>query len=107
MKIGMTPDPLRPDRLSTGDSRPATGKTQAGGTSAARTTGTSSTGSTGSATQSASLGQLGASMATADFDARKVDEVRAAISEGRFKVDSNVVADGLLQSAADAAGRTI
>jgi len=35
---------------------------------------------------------------SSDFDAKKVDEIKQAISEGRFKVNAGAVADKLLAS---------
>jgi negative regulator of flagellin synthesis FlgM len=40
-----------------------------------------------------------------DFDAKKVEEVRTAIAEGRFKVNAGAVADGLLASVGELLGR--
>jgi negative regulator of flagellin synthesis FlgM len=40
-----------------------------------------------------------------EFDAKKVEEVRNAIAEGRFKVDSGAVADRLLASVGELLGR--
>lgn len=36
--------------------------------------------------------------ATPAVDRNRVDEIRQAISEGRFKVDANRIADGLIES---------
>lgn len=52
------------------------------------------------------LSALSASLAKAEVriastpsvDQKKVDEIKAAISEGRFRVDANRIADGLLDS---------
>lgn len=38
---------------------------------------------------------------SAVFDANKVDEIKAAISEGRFHVDPEKVANGLLETVSD------
>ncbi|AYH43075.1 flagellar biosynthesis anti-sigma factor FlgM [Azoarcus sp. DN11] len=35
---------------------------------------------------------------TPEVDHRRVDEIRQAISEGRFKIDANRIADGLIES---------
>lgn len=35
------------------------------------------------------------------FEAKKVEEIRLAISEGRFQVDAEKVADGLLETVKD------
>lgn len=38
------------------------------------------------------------------FDAEKVDEIKAAIMRGDFKIDTEKVADGLIQSVKDILG---
>ncbi|MCS7101491.1 MAG: flagellar biosynthesis anti-sigma factor FlgM [Burkholderiaceae bacterium] len=53
----------------------------------------------------ARLAQLEAQFGSADFDARKVEEVRAAIAEGRLKINPEAIADKLLASAAELLGR--
>lgn len=45
-----------------------------------------------------SLTQLGSNSV---FDAKKVDEIKAAIAEGRFQVDPEKVANGLLDTVND------
>ncbi|MCC4115933.1 flagellar biosynthesis anti-sigma factor FlgM [Aromatoleum toluclasticum] len=48
---------------------------------------------------SSSLNKAEAAMASApEIDRARVDEIRQAISEGRFKIDANRVADGLIES---------
>ncbi|HRQ58846.1 MAG TPA: flagellar biosynthesis anti-sigma factor FlgM [Azoarcus taiwanensis] len=48
---------------------------------------------------SASLAKAEATIAsTPAVDRSRVDEIRAAISEGRFKVDAGKIADGLIDS---------
>lgn len=48
------------------------------------------------------LSKMGASMASAPaVDANKVAEIKQAISEGRFQVNSGMVADRLIQSVRD------
>lgn len=48
---------------------------------------------------SSSLNKAEAAIAaTPEIDRRRVDEIRQAISEGRFKVDANRIADGLIES---------
>lgn len=50
-------------------------------------------------TLSSQLKSLEAKVAgTEVFDAKKVDEIKAAISSGQFTVDSDKVADGLITS---------
>lgn len=43
--------------------------------------------------------------AAAPFDAARVEEIKAAIREGRFKVNSEVVADRLIQSLRELLGQ--
>lgn len=48
---------------------------------------------------SSSLSKAEAAMAaTPAVDRSRVDEIRQAISEGRFKIDANRIADGLIES---------
>lgn len=55
---------------------------------------------------SSSLQKAEAAMAdTPAIDQKKVDEIRQAISDGRFKVDANRVADGLIASVREMLGR--
>jgi negative regulator of flagellin synthesis FlgM len=42
-----------------------------------------------------------ASSSSAVFDAKKVADIKAAIAEGRFQVNSEMVADGLIASVKD------
>jgi negative regulator of flagellin synthesis FlgM len=44
-------------------------------------------------------GQLAS--ATGTFDAKKVDQIKAAIADGRFQVNADKVADGVLTTASD------
>lgn len=50
---------------------------------------------------SSRLKSLAASGGNAVFDAKKVEEIKAAIAEGRFRVDPEKVADGLLDTVTD------
>jgi negative regulator of flagellin synthesis FlgM len=48
---------------------------------------------------SVSINSLAAKLSNeSTFDTKKVDEIRQAISEGRFSVNSSKIADGLLSS---------
>ena len=51
------------------------------------------------------LSQLETRFGSGDFDAKKVAEVKAAIAEGRFKVNADAVADKLMASVADLLGK--
>jgi negative regulator of flagellin synthesis FlgM len=53
----------------------------------------------------ARLNQLEAQFGASDVDTKKVEAVRSAIAEGRFKVNAESVADGLLSSVAELLGR--
>ncbi|ATE59404.1 flagellar biosynthesis anti-sigma factor FlgM [Thauera sinica] len=55
---------------------------------------------------SSSLQKAEAAMAeTPVIDQKKVDEIRQAIADGRFKVDADRVADGLIASVREMLGR--
>lgn len=55
---------------------------------------------------SSSLQKAEAAMAeTPMIDQKKVDEIRQAITDGRFKVDADRVADGLIASVREMLGR--
>lgn len=62
---------------------------------------------------SVDLSPLSASLAKAEsaaastpvVDQARVDEIRQAISEGRFKIDANRIADGLLDSVREMLGK--
>jgi negative regulator of flagellin synthesis FlgM len=97
MKISSTNEPLRPDRvLPQGkDARPKASE----GSAAA------------SETEKVQVSDMAAKLARLEsrfgdeFDARKVDEVRDAISEGRFQVNSGAVADKLIASVGELLNR--
>lgn len=50
---------------------------------------------------SSKVKSLAQSGGTAVFDAKKVEEIKAAIAEGRFQVDPEKVANGLLDTVSD------
>ena len=50
------------------------------------------------------LSRVETQFAGGDFDAKKVAEVRAAIAEGRFKVNAEAVADRVMASVAELFG---
>jgi negative regulator of flagellin synthesis FlgM len=99
MKITRTSEATRPERT----------QPNAGGTSrssgAAAQPATSSSGRVQLSDQSARLNQLETQFSQSSFDVNKVTEIRSAIAEGRYQVNAGVVADKLLASAAQLAGR--
>ena len=97
MKITNTSEPLRPDRVSApNDAR----------TSSARGT------EPVAETERVQLSDLGSRLAQleqqfggSDFDVKKVEEIRNAIAEGRFKINSDAIADKLLTSVSELLGK--
>ena len=67
--------------------------------------GTSAAGATGAAVNVNLSSQLQSVMEqvgdVAVFDAKKVEEIKAAIAGGKFQIDSGKVADGLLKSVSE------
>jgi negative regulator of flagellin synthesis FlgM len=95
MKITRTSEPARVDRT----------QPSKGGTSKAGAPSNSAGGSQlQSAAASSRLTQLEAQFSQSGFDACKVDQIRSAISDGRYQVNAGAVADKLLASAAQLAG---
>lgn len=111
MKIGQTPE--MPGGLSPG----AAAKSQAKAVPAA-STGAAPAGSAAAAAAVASAGvpvtlskaaqglDNAAARVQGDFDAGKVKAVRAAIENGTFKVDAEVVADKMLANSQEFLSRT-
>lgn len=98
MKISSTSEPLRPDRVS-----PSNPEARA---TAGRPAGTVAEAEKVQLSELASrLNQLESQFAQSDVDVKKVEEVRAAIAEGRFKVNAEAVADKLLASVAELLGK--
>lgn len=97
MKINSTTEPLRADRIAAApDARTAATRNNEPVAEAERVNLSS---------LAARLNQLEARFGDADFDAKKVQELRDAIADGRFKVDAEAVADRLLGSVAELLGR--
>jgi len=97
MKINPSTDPLRTDRVvATPDARTAATRAGEPVAEAERVQ---------LSNLAAKLSQLEAQFGASDFDAKKVEEVRNAIAEGRFKVNAEAVADSLLSSVAELLGR--
>ncbi len=96
MKISSTSEPLRPDRVlpQSNEARAATAKS-----------------GEPVQTEKVQLSDLASKMAQlesrfgGEFDAKKVEEVRSAIAEGRFKVNAEAVADRLLASVGELLGK--
>jgi negative regulator of flagellin synthesis FlgM len=102
MKITKTVDPARTDRA-----KPTAGSS-ARSTGAATQTAAGSSGDTGRvqlSDLSSRLSQLETQFPQSSFDAAKVSEIRAAIAEGRYQVNAGAVADKLIATAAQLAGR--
>ena len=94
MKISSTSEPLRPDRIvPAGEARTAA-RPEVAETEKVQLSDLASR-----------LSQLETQFGQSDFDAKKVEEVRQAIAEGRFKVNPEAVADKLLSSVAELLGR--
>jgi negative regulator of flagellin synthesis FlgM len=98
MKITNTSEPLRPDRVSAPND--------------ARTSTVRGTTEPVAETERVQLSDLGARLAQlenqfggADFDVKKVEEIRNAIAEGRFKVNADAIADKLLSSVSELLGK--
>jgi len=95
MKINNLTDSLRAERLVSSAAAPA----QQASTPAP----------TGSKVElsdlAARLNQLETQFPGGDFDAKKVESIRAAMAEGRFQVSSEAVADKLLASVDELLGR--
>ena len=97
MKINNLTDSLRLDRTTGANGQPQP---------AAAATGTAATGSKVELSDlAARLSQLETQFANSDFDAKKVEEIRTAITEGRFTVDAGSGADKLLASVDELLGR--
>lgn len=98
MKIEKSSKPLPPTSVGEASSRSSTARTAVSQTATTENSGTSvHLGST-----TAQLRSLEGSIASAPLvDVHKVAEIKQAISEGRFKVNSGVVADRLINSVQD------
>jgi negative regulator of flagellin synthesis FlgM len=97
MKINVTSETLRPERLApAGDARTAATRTQDP---------VAESESVKFSDLASRLSQLETQFGNADFDAKKVAEIRAAIAEGRFQVNPGAIADGLMSSVADLLGK--
>ena len=96
MKIG----PLAPDSARLEESRPSVGDRTTPSTGAATTKPIASTAGVDRVSLSSSQKVFGQS-AVLSFDARKVEEVRQMIAEGRFPVDAKRVAEQLLSESRD------
>jgi negative regulator of flagellin synthesis FlgM len=97
VKISSTSEPLRPDRLAPGGNEARAAAT----TSGEAVTETEKVKLSDQASRLADL----ESRFGGDFDAKKVEEVRSAMADGRFKVNADAVADRLLASVAELLGK--
>ncbi len=98
MKISITSEPLRPDRVS-----PSNQEARAAGSRPAEPVAEAE--KVQLSELAAHLNQLERQLAQPDVDVKKVEEVRAAIAEGRFRVNADAVADKLLASVAELLGK--
>jgi len=102
MKITRTADPARTERAQSNAGRTARS------TGAATQPAAGSSGDSGRvqlSDLSNRLNQLESQFPQSSFDAAKVSEIRAAIAEGRYQINAGAVADKLIASAAELAGR--
>ena len=99
MKITRTSEPTRTER------------TQPGAGGAKRSSGSAAKPASGGAASvqlsdmSTRLSQLESQFPQSSFDVSKVNEIRSAITDGRYQVNAGAVADKLIASAAQLAGR--
>jgi negative regulator of flagellin synthesis FlgM len=98
MKISSTSEPLRPDRVA-----PSAPETRAAGGRSGQPVAESE--KVQLSELASRLNQLESQFAQSDFNAGKVEQVRAAIAQGRFKVNAEAVADKLLASVAELLGK--
>ena len=84
---------------------PATGARATGSGASGAASGAPPSGNTGAAANVNLSSQLQSVMEqvgdVAVFDAKKVDEIKAAIANGNFKIDAGKVADGLLKTVSE------
>lgn len=93
MKIDKPSKPLPPTNIGETTARLNTGKSTPSPASPPAST------SVSLGTTAAQLNSMESSMASSSIvDAKKVAEIKLAISEGKFQVNSGVVADKLLES---------
>ncbi len=99
MKVGGSSDSNALDKLGRGTSRST-------GTSSSTTAATAATDNISFSDLSSKLQELEKSLATSDeFDAGRVESIKQAIRDGKFLVDSGVVADKLLQTVQELFGK--
>lgn len=96
MKISSTTEPLRPDRVAPSAGEPRAAKVEEPVADVEKVQ---------LSDLASRLNQLETQFSSGDFDAKKVEEIRNAIAEGRFKVNSEAIADKLLSSVADLLGK--
>ncbi|MCL4770193.1 MAG: flagellar biosynthesis anti-sigma factor FlgM [Burkholderiaceae bacterium] len=101
MKIGQTPE--MPGGLSPGAAAKSQGKAVPAASTGAAPAGSAAA---AAAVAKAAQGLDNAARVQGDFDAGKVKAVRAAIENGTFKVDAEVVADKMLANSQEFLSRT-
>lgn len=95
MKIDKTSNPLLPPKAGESSARGATTKPNTGGASATKADSTS----VHLGTTTAQLQSMESAIASTPIvDSKKVAEIKQAITEGRFQVNSGVVADKLINT---------
>jgi len=77
----------------------ASGSTRTTGTSSARATRAARSSSQNDGTPSLSVQQVSRQVGSGDFDAARVEQIRAAIQNGSLKMDASKIADGVLSDA--------
>lgn len=104
MKVGGSSDSSSLDKLGRGASRGVDGK--GAPAPAPAPIATSSTAGVSFSDLSSKLQELEKTLSTStEFDAGRVDAIKQAIRDGKFLVDSGVVADKLLQSVQELFGK--
>lgn len=106
MKIGQNADKLAATGLGQGVERPATAE-------AGRSKGASEAGSVKNAPEASAKLALSSTASTmlqgvpddGSFDAEKVQRISQAISEGKFSVNADAIADKLIANAREMVGR--
>jgi negative regulator of flagellin synthesis FlgM len=103
MKITKPADPARAERAQ--PSASTSTRSTSAGTQPAVSSRSGDGGRVQLSALSNRLSQLETQFPQTSFDAAKVSEIRAAITEGRYQINAGAVADKLIATAAQLAGR--